>query len=121
MLRTLILMGGLFGLTLPAPAQLQVHARFGKHVSIGVDLPGHAHRAPVYCPPQPAGEWRTVEERVWVAGECRTIVHPAVWGWSRDCHGHRVWTIVCPERREVIHEPGRWECRTKQVWVPRCR
>ena len=72
--------------------------------------------------PAPASEWREITERVWIAGTCREICHPPVWGWSFDHCGRRVWTIIRAGWTERIEEPGHWECRTRQVWVayPTC-
>ena len=123
MMRTILILGGLLGLTFSAPAQV-VQANLGKHITIGLDLGGHhepacppVHRAPPILP-APAGEWREITERVWVPGECRQVCHPAIWGWGRDHCGRPVWTIIRPAWTETIHEPGRWECRTRRVWVP---
>lgn len=121
MLRTILMLGGLFGLTFSAPAQV-VQANLGKHITIGIGLGGHREPA---CPPilpAPAGEWREISERVWVPGTCREICHPPVWGWSVDHCGRRVWTIVRAGWTERIEEPGHWECRTRRVWVayPTC-
>ena len=127
MMRTILILGGLFGLTFSAPAQV-VQANFGKHISIGIGLGGHHEPAypPIHYPPPirpaPAGEWREITERVWIAGTCREICHPPVWGWSFDHCGRRVWTIIRAGWTERIEEPGHWECRTRQVWVayPTC-
>ncbi len=118
MMRPLLLVAGLLGLALPTSAQLQISARFGKHVTVGADFGGIRCLPPVPVRHHHAGDWRTVSERVWVPGQCRTIHHPAVWGWGRDHCGRRVWTVVCPARTEIVQEPGHWEWQTKRVWVP---
>jgi hypothetical protein len=124
LLFALVAASGLF-LSSTAPAQLHVHARLGRHFSVGADvgglLHGHRHRHHHYDHGhhQHGGHWQTITERVWVPGCTRTIHHPAVYGWITDNCGRRRWGIVAPARCETIQEPGRWECRERRVWV-RC-
>src|SRR5262245_56168076 len=117
MLRTIMILGGLLGLTFPAPTQ-GGQARLGNHVTIGVDLGGARQPAPPPVKQVPAGYWKEITERVWVDGACRTICHPPVWGWTCDPCGRRVWGIVRAGWTETIHEPGHYELRTRRVWVP---
>jgi hypothetical protein len=105
---------GLF-LSSAAPAQVHVHARLGRHFSIGADLGGFGHR---HHHRRASGHWQTIHERVWVPGCSRTVYHPAVYGWIYDRCGHRTWGVITPARTELVQEPGRWECRERRVWVP---
>jgi hypothetical protein len=121
MMRTLIFLGGLLGLTLSAPSQIHVQARLGHNVAVGASI--GLQCGPVVCTPPvvhraPAGEWREITERVWVEGTCRQVCHPAVWGWGYDHCGRRVWSIVRPEWTETVHGPGHYEYRTRRVFVP---
>jgi hypothetical protein len=120
LLLALVASSGLF-LSSTAPAQLHVHARLGRHLSVGADLGALLHCGPRHHHHdqgrRAGGHWQTISERVWVPGCTRTVQHPAVYGWITDACGHRRWGIVAPARCETIQEPGRWECRERRVWV----
>ena len=67
------------------------------------------------------GHWEVRRERVWVDG-CEHIEHvPAVYEWQRDRCGRLVRICVQPAYDRVVREPGRWEYRDQQVWIPHCR
>ena len=106
-----MILGGLIGLTFPAPAQVHVQAHLGKHVAVGLQLGPHVETC------APTGYWREVTERVWVEGPCRQVYHAPVYGWRRDHCGHRHWTIVRAGWTETIRSPGHYEYRTRRVWV----
>lgn len=96
-------------------AQFQVQAHLGRHVTLTANLAGCV---PVRsCVPPASGHWETITERVWVPGECRTVHIPAQYGWVTDRCGYRRWVEICPARCEIVQDPGRWECRQRQVWV----
>jgi hypothetical protein len=114
MMRTILFTTlALSGLLSSSPAQLHVQARLGRHVSIGSTLgdcfPASRHHH--------GGYWTTVTDRVWVPGGCRTVHIPACYGWITDSCGRRRWGVIHPARAEVVREPGRYEFRTRKVWV----
>lgn len=124
MMRILILGAALLAaFTSSLPAQLRIEARLGRHVAIGADLPivRTSYPAPHAPPPPARGCWTTVEERVWVPGECRTVWVPPVYGWTRDHCGRRHYGILREGYWQTVQEPGRYEIRTRRVWVSHSR
>lgn len=116
----------LVGLANPAPSQIHVHARLGKHLRIGVDLGEHGgrsrwrrfdhgrrhHRHGARC-------WRTVVERVRLPGRYEAVFVPARYEWRRDACGRLVRVLVEPAHHERRWVPGHWTHRQRRVLI--CR
>jgi hypothetical protein len=134
---TMITVAALMGLAVSAPAQLHVEAQLGRHVRATADVGGVRfdgrgrveprgreyrpfadHRAPVRFE-RPTGYWRTITEEVWVPGYFRQEYVPATYGWIVDSCGRRSYEVIAPACTREIWVPGRFECRTRQVFV-RC-
>ena len=65
------------------------------------------------------GHWETIEEKVWVAGQCvRTWVPPVYREYRDHCGCHRV--LVSPGYWRMEELPGHWETQCRRVWVPGC-
>ena len=106
-----------------ATSDLGAQVRIGGSISIGIDRPVrriHEVIRPIVqrhvCV---QGHWETIEEKVWVAGECvRTWVPPVYHEYRDRCGFHRVLVSAGYWRTE--ERPGHWEIRCRQVWVAGC-
>ena len=114
-------------LTVCARAQELVLAHHGERATLSLTL-GHGHGGArielrgrrgrdcerVWI----QGHYETRCERVWVAGCTRREWVPAVYEWRRDYGGHCFQVLVCEGYWHLVTEPGRFETREVQVWVP---
>jgi hypothetical protein len=116
----------LLGLAVSAPAQFQIEGLLGRHVRVSAQI-GHGHdHGYEHCgygrhnkpdKHRQHGYWRTVCEQVWVPGCYRTEYVPACYGWVYDGCGRRYWGIVAPACHRQVWVPGRYETRTRRIWV----
>ncbi|MEM7202358.1 MAG: hypothetical protein AAF628_18955 [Planctomycetota bacterium] len=102
----LLIVVSLCGLQAPAPAQLQVGARLGRHVSVHAEIgprvvvTGRYERGAYDVPRGPRstrGDWarrRVVYERVWVPGYWDTIQVPPVYETRCDRFGRSYQVLV---------------------------
>ncbi len=114
----LLVAAALGGLALPAEAQLRIDFHPGGHVRLN---PRHARHScePRPCPPPRAhGHWRTVCEPVWIEGCWREEYVPPRYGWVCDPCGRRRWAEIEPGHTHRVWVPGRYENRTRRIWVP---
>lgn len=118
--RHLSLVAALLGLAAASPAQFRIEGRLGS-VTVGAVLGDHhrpAARVRFEDRCEPRGHWRVVTEQVWVPGHWHEDHVPARYGWVCDPCGHRRWVMLEPERCHRVWVEGRYECRTRRVWVP---
>lgn len=64
------------------------------------------------------GRYETRVERVWIEGCERQVWAPARYELRRDACGRERWVLVCPGSWRTVRDPGRFEAREVQVWVP---
>lgn len=128
----MILVATLFGFAVSAPAQIEIHGQFGRHVSVTTRI-GDRHPAPVQHDRIARGRdrdygrdrddrfrrgfYRDVCEQVWVEGYYRQDYVPPVYGWVTDYCGRQVWGIVRPGHTCQVFVPGHFESRTRRIWV----
>ena len=118
--RHLSLVAALLGLAAASPAQFRIEGRLGS-VTVGAVFGDHhrpAARVRFEDRCEPRGHWRVVTEQVWVPGHWHEDHVPARYGWVCDPCGHRRWVMLEPERGHRVWVEGRYECRTRRVWVP---
>jgi len=114
------LVAALLGLAAASPAQFRIEGRLGS-VTVGAVFGDHhrpAARVRFEDRCEPRGHWRVVTEQVWVPGHWHEDHVPARYGWVCDPCGHRRWVMLEPERCHRVWVEGRYECRTRRVWVP---
>jgi hypothetical protein len=92
------------------------HGRADRHDHRRRDHRGHGHGPRPIAPAR--GHWHTVEERVLVPGHWHEQHVPPTYGWIQDSCGHRRWGVVDAGGCRRVWVPGRWETRTRRVWVP---
>lgn len=117
--RTMSLVAALLGLAAASPAQFRIEGQIGP-VTVGALFGDHCRpkaRVRVDDCREPRGHWRTVTEQVWVPGYWQEEHVPARWGWVCDPCGHRRRVMLEPERCHRVWVEGRYECRTRRVWV----
>lgn len=114
----------LFGMSVSSPAQVSL--RFGKtEVSVGGTC-----RPVTKCEPRIPrrvattsrhGHYEYVRERVWMEGYHRRVWRDAEYGVRYDACGHEIRFVIRPAGYEKVWVPGRYEYRTRKVWVPERR
>lgn len=115
----------MFGLAAALPAQVHIHGRIGPHVQVqatfgdGPRRIGPAVVRPAGMPLR-GGHWEPVVEQVWVPGCWVEEYVPPRYGWIRDACGRARWGIVEPGYTRRVQLPGRYENRTRRVWVRGC-
>jgi hypothetical protein len=65
----------------------------------------------------PSGYYKNVNERVWVAGQCRQVWVPESYGWIYDNCGRKRWAIVQQGYYQQVQDPGRYEWQVRRIWV----
>lgn len=126
----LFLVAALLGAAVPAPAQVTIEGKIGRHVVAGVTLGARDHGdhyrgdrgnrrevVPVRRMPAPRGHWETVSEQYLVPGYWAEQHVPPTYGWIVDACGHRRWGVVDAGGCRRVWVPARWETRSKRVWV----
>lgn len=125
-----------FGLSSPAVAQRSVSLSLGdrgvsisaRHGSFGLHLGrtysrrsnGYVTRRAPSCPPQRVwirGYWKTVDEKVWVAGSKEKVWREPVYETRHDSCGRAYRVLVRPGFWEWVQTPGCWVTRPQRVWV----
>ena len=114
----------LLGLAAAAPAQFRIEGSLGRCLSVGLSFGAScappARIAADRCDDHwRRGRWETRCAQVWVEGRWEERHVGARYGWVRDRCGRAVWGVVVPARCERVFVPGRYETRTRRVFV-RC-
>lgn len=118
--RSIPVVAALLGLAAASPAQFRIEGRIGS-VTVGARFGDECR--PVlrvrgdHCS-KPRGHFHTVTEQVWVPGHWQEEHVPARWGWVCDPCGRRRWVVLEPEHCHRVWVEGRYESRTRRVWVP---
>lgn len=127
----------LLGLAAMAPAQFRIEGSLGRHVRVGLQVAancapvvhGHGDRGRdrdrrddrYRCDDRSShrGRWETVCDQVYIEGYWREEHVPARYGWICDPCGRRHWGVIEPAHCQKVWVPGRYETRSRRVWV-RC-
>jgi hypothetical protein len=135
-----------FVLAFAAPASAQGsfnfgYGQFGHHsgFSVGVSAPFYyphhyysypaysypAYSYPAYSSSYPAydrawiaGHWENREQQVWVRGSTRREWVEPVYDTARDPAGNETRVMTQKGHWKVVEDPGHYETRNVQVWVP---
>jgi hypothetical protein len=87
--------------------------RLGRtHVSIGF-----GQRRALNCCRKQAGYYRTVSERIWIQGAPIQTWVPDRYEWRQDGFGSVVQVLVQRGYFRSDYGCGRYETRTKRIWV----
>jgi len=76
--------------------------------------PSHSSTRAVWVP----GHFERVERRVWVPGGTRREWIPPVTRRVCNSWGVSIEVVVRPGRWVLVPEPGRYEVRCEEVWIP---
>ncbi len=123
MLKPLIALAALCGLSFSAAAQSRVTAQLGDRLRAGVTaehrgFSGRSSRVILrYRPPSVGGYWKSLQERIWQPGYWQRRHVPARWGWKINSPGRRFWGLIRSEHWGNHWVAGRWITRTRRVWV----
>ena len=102
--------------SIPAQAQGSVSfgfGRFGRHSSFGLGFTVPLqHRCWV------PGHYETVLTEVWVPGCARHVYVEPVYHSCVDPYGNATRVLVHAGYYQVVQDPGHYETRYVQVWVP---
>lgn len=113
----LMLIGAaLLGLASSVPAQGLLGGLTGRHARHSRHAHEHVHHN--HAPAHRHGYWTTVCEQVWLPGCYREEYVPPRYGWVYDACGRARWAMVEPGCTRRVWVPGRYETRTRRVWVP---
>jgi hypothetical protein len=131
-----MVLAALLGAAVSSPAQVSIEAGFGGHWRSGVVIRaehqhGHRtkHRGPHRCVehdrgclPVPHvgrshGHWQTICEQVWIPGYWREEHVPPRYEWVTDACGHSRQVLVDGGGCRRVWVPGRYESRSRRVWV----